>query len=381
MKVLFLVFHGFAEYNGISKKIMSQVKALRQCGTDTVLCHTSFDTAGNQLRMIGREEVVENFGNGVMAKFRKRMCWDSLYRYIVDHQIELVYMRSYHNANPFLLHFVRRLRKQGVQLVMEIPTYPYDQEYEDIPFYSKGGFYLDKLYRQSLARELFRIVAFVDERDIFGTQVVSISNGIDFDVLPVKQQVRMNPQTINLLGVAEIHYWHGFDRVIAGLEQYYRSHPDTEVTFHVVGEGYQGYDRKLAEQAAAAGISDHVVFHGNKSGTELDEMFELADIGIASLGRHRSGITHIKTLKNREYAARGIPFVYSETDDDFETMPYILKAPADETPLDIRRVVDFYRTAPRDPAGIRASIEGTLSWKVQMGKVLDAVRNEPVKSE
>ncbi len=35
-------------------------------------------------------------------------------------------------------------------------------------------------------------------------------------------------------------------------------------------------------------------------------------MGIASLGRHRNGITRIKTLKNREYAARGIPFVYSE---------------------------------------------------------------------
>ncbi len=36
-------------------------------------------------------------------------------------------------------------------------------------------------------------------------------------------------------------------------------------------------------------------------------------------------IFKIKTLKNREYAARGIPFIYSEIDDDFENMPYIIK--------------------------------------------------------
>mgnify|MGYP000644641746 CR=1 FL=1 len=42
-------------------------------------------------------------------------------------------------------------------------------------------------------------------------------------------------------------------------------------------------------------------------------MFEQADFAIGSLGRHRSGITHIKTLKNREYAARGLAFTYSET--------------------------------------------------------------------
>lgn len=50
-------------------------------------------------------------------------------------------------------------------------------------------------------------------------------------------------------------------------------------------------------------------------------------MGIASLGRHRNGITRIKTLKNREYAARGIPFVYSENDSDFDGMPYVMKAP------------------------------------------------------
>ena len=38
----------------------------------------------------------------------------------------------------------------------------------------------------------------------------------------------------------------------------------------------------------------------------------------------RQGIYNIKTLKNREYAARGFGFVYSETDDDFDRMPYTL---------------------------------------------------------
>lgn len=66
-------------------------------------------------------------------------------------------------------------------------------------------------------------------------------------------------------------------------------------------------------------------------------MFNQCDFGIGSLGRHRSGIDKIKTLKNREYAARGIPFIYSETDEDFEQMPYVLKAPADESPIDIKK--------------------------------------------
>ena len=104
----------------------------------------------------------------------------------------------------------------------------------------------------------------------------------------------------------------------------------------------------------------------------MDAMFNLADFAIGSLGRHRSGIQVIKTLKNREYAARGIPFIYSETDSDFDDMPYVLKAPADESPIDIYRIIDFYRHITLSPQQIRNSIDN-LSWENQMRKVIEAV--------
>lgn len=102
-------------------------------------------------------------------------------------------------------------------------------------------------------------------------------------------------------------------------------------------------------------------------------MFDECDFGIGSLARHRSQIDKIKTLKNREYAARGIPFVYSETDDDFEKMPYILKAPADDTPLDIEKIIDFYESARFTPEEIRSSIIKTLSWERQMQYVIEEI--------
>ena len=103
-----------------------------------------------------------------------------------------------------------------------------------------------------------------------------------------------------------------------------------------------------------------------------DKLFEQCDFGIGSLGRHRSGITHIKTLKNREYAARGIPFVYSEIDDDFENMPYIMKIPADESIVNITTILSFYNQLHATPQTIRNSIQ-SLSWNNQMKKVIDAI--------
>jgi hypothetical protein len=88
------------------------------------------------------------------------------------------------------------------------------------------------------------------------------------------------------------------------------------------------------------------------------------------LARHRSGITNIKTLKNREYATRGIPFIYSEQDSDFDAQPYVLKAPADESPIALQQIIDFMESFTMEPSEIRQSVVH-LSWKKQMLKVID----------
>ena len=109
---------------------------------------------------------------------------------------------------------------------------------------------------------------------------------------------------------------------------------------------------------------------GQLFGEQLDEVFNCCDFAIGSLGRHRSGITHIKTLKNREYACRGIPFIYSECDSDFDNQPYVLKAPADESPIAIDSIIDFVNRCKLKPEDIRKTVEH-LTWKQQMQRVID----------
>ena len=99
---------------------------------------------------------------------------------------------------------------------------------------------------------------------------------------------------------------------------------------------------------------------------------QMEDPSKASLARHRSGIYNIKTLKNREYAARGFGFVYSETDDDFDRMPYTLKVPADESPVSIPALIEFCQHMTVTPREIRDSIRH-LSWEEQMKKVYEQI--------
>ena len=369
MKALFLTFHGFHATNGISKKIHYQVRALEANGVETHLCYLS-EKQGIKYRLVD-QEILADYGGGLKGKLYKRFEFHSVFHYIIKNQINLVYIRSDHNANPFTIRLARKIKKAGIHVVMEIPTYPYDQEY--VSFNRKIQLLVDQCFRKLLAKYVDRIITFSNYKTIFGTPTIQISNGIDFDDIPMKQHVNDTSQEIHLIGVAEIHFWHGFDRLLKGLVNYYNTSPQYKVYFHIIGDFFTQREREECMSIVKENhLAPYVILHGRQTGKDLDLLFEQCDFGIGSLGRHRSGITHIKTLKNREYAARGIPFVYSEIDDDFENMPYIMKIPADESIVNITTILSFYNQLHTTPQTIRNSIQ-SLSWNNQMKKVIDAI--------
>lgn len=377
MKILYFLFHGFSEHSGISKKIHYQIKGMQELGYHVDVCSYGFDDKGNRVRMINKN-IIQNFGKSKLAPLGGRTDFSAVIQYVFQNKIDIIYIRSFHNAHPFTIKLFRKLKAAGIKIAMEIPTYPYDQEYEGFPFISRLGNKIDQLYRNRLASLTDAIVTFSDEKKIFGQRTIRISNGVDFDNIPIHNKIISAKESIHLIGVAEVHYWHGFDRLIAGLGEYFQQNPKTKVHFHIVGGigPSEMHDSVHApgfhELIKKYNIHEYIHFHGPKHGNELDELFNQADFAIGSLGRHRSHIDKIKTLKNREYAARGIPFIYSETDEDFEHMPYILKAPADESPIDINRLLDFYLNNHFDANEIRNSIKH-LSWKEQMKKVLEEI--------
>ena len=372
MKILFLVYHGFSDESGISKKIHYQVKGLRQNGHEVHLCYYDFDPRGHRCRYVGNK-VIADYGTGALAAIRSRTQLDCIYNYCAVNAIEMVYARSFMNASPILVRLFHKLNKRGIKCITEIPTYPYDSEFKGYPLKYKIPLYIDKLFRKALAKKMEAIVTFSNEETIFGKRTICISNGIDLDSIPIHNPKKQND--IHLIAVAEIHYWHGFDRLVAGMGEYYKLNPDArKVFFHVVGweddRGTTSNGYLTVEQTAKKyNIGQYVVNHGKLFGDKLDEVFNQCVFAIGSLGRHRSGITNIKTLKNREYAARGIPFIYSETDNDFEDKPYIIKAPADESPVDIRQIIDYLDTHDVNPTEIRNTVEH-LSWRFQMEKVV-----------
>ena len=175
MKGLFIVFHGFAAHNGISKKIFYQCDALRRCGAELRLCSLEVGADGSHRRILDGE-TLENFGHGLRAKLKKRFSYRSVTDYIRREGVRFLYVRFDHNANPALIRWFAHLKKLGVRIVMEIPTFPYDPEYARASRKTKLVLSVDKCFRNALARQVDRIVTFSQYDTIFGRPTIRISH-------------------------------------------------------------------------------------------------------------------------------------------------------------------------------------------------------------
>ncbi len=376
MRILFIVYHGFSEHSGISKKIHYQVKGLRENGHEVHLCYYGFAANGHRCRYVDGV-ILKDYGIGRFAALRQRIDYGCIYDYCVRENIEFIYARSFMNATPFLANLFEKLQRIGIHAVTEIPTYPYDSEFSPHIWKQPLRLVIDKWFRRSVYKYMDAIVTFSDEKAIFGQRTINISNGVDFDSIPMHDYPNPSDGSIHLIGVAEVHVWHGYDRLLAGLGEYYKNEQKPrQVYFHIVG-GVHPYlmSTDFVPIIEKYNISDKVIFHGQLFGAELTKVFNQCQFAIGSLGRHRSGISVIKTLKNREYATRGLPFIYSEQDSDFDQQPYVLKAPADESPIDILQIIDFLNHFTMNPKEIRKSVEH-LTWKIQMQKVIDSIKGD-----
>lgn len=301
-------------------------------------------------------------------------------KFIEQYKPEIIYIRRYNllfNGISILKHAKRIFR---CYIICEIPTFPYKVEF------LKNNKYLMYWYYRYLDKMIENIVDKITI--VLGSNVnldekkyLAFMNGIDISSLVCKKKTKSDIDTcLNLLGAAQLAFWHGYDRVIEGLNNYYKDNKFKiiDVNFHIVGNGNELV--KLREMVDEYDLNKHVTFHGQKSGQELDELMNITDIGIGSLAMHRSGLTCGCTLKAREYCARGIPFIIGYVDNGFKNdFKYTLKVKADESPVDINKVIEFYDFIKENNyiEDMRMYAEQNLTWEVVMKPIINAI-NEGV---
>ncbi|HVK62711.1 MAG TPA: hypothetical protein VM432_14225, partial [Bdellovibrionales bacterium] len=151
--------------------------------------------------------------------------------------------------------------------------------------------------------------------------VLVSGNGTDFRSRPSRAVRSERPQAI-FVGSPN-QFWHGSDKIVRLAELL------PEVDFHIVG--------------TTEPKSLHNLFqHGPLFGDGLERLYSEMDFGISSLACHRKNMHEASSLKSREYASHGLPFVYAYRDTDLpETLSSTLRI--DNTEDNVERSANAIR--------------------------------------
>ncbi len=232
-----------------------------------------------------------------------------------------------------------------------------------------GKYWLEKLFGRKCLMFSDGIVAVTDEigesvrrRGRHGhDRITTISNGIDVEALPRSSGITFDGRHLHIGFVAGgLAVWHGLDRLTAGLNAY--TGP-VKITLHLAGP---------IEKEALGPIENRnvtVLRYGYLNGTALDDFFNNIHVAVGSLALHRLGLRQACVLKSREYAARGVPFIYAYDDADIPlNSKFCLNIRAAEDPIDMASLIAW---AAELPDGIHQTLRDhaktVMDWTVKLG--------------
>jgi glycosyltransferase involved in cell wall biosynthesis/Tfp pilus assembly protein PilF len=284
-----------------------------------------------------------------------------------EYQPDLIYFR-YPGASKYLENFV----KNYPNVIFENQT----KELEEYAKLDDPSYYENEIkYGKAVLDNTAAIVAITDEiaehekergeKEIF----CHVSgNGILEQTVPLVED-RFPTNLVNVLFAGHFSEWHGFDRIIKGMCSFTGK---ANIHFHVVGDGEK--KEEYVQLVKKHKLEKVFSFYGSLPISKIDEIADKCHIAIGSLGLHRINLRQAAPIKHREYCLRGLPFITSVEDVDFKSdLPFILKVPADESPINIETLIDFamYRLkSPLIKEDVRNYALKNLLWE---SKISDTV--------
>ena len=326
------------------------------------------------------------YSGGIAEKIRRRLPLTAAWRkwkYKGEfNDADFLYIRQvYHDAS--FVRWLRALRKQNpkVRLVYEVPTYPYLTEQKtsraNAAFRKK-----EARWAPRAAKYMDRIVTFYGQDEIWGVPCIKLINGFDFSQVELPD--RPAPKDVQIISVAATAFWHGYDRLIEGIRQYYENGGTEQIVYHVVGTVLP----ELQSMVREYGLDEHVIFHGRQSGEALKALYAQCYLGVDVLGGHRKNYPISSSLKSREYAAYGLPILTSSPVDYLpEDYKYQLTAPYDDSPVSAAEILSFFRSVydenpPSSVArGIRSFAESYCDMSVTMKPVAEWLAEKEAQTE
>lgn len=366
--------------SGVYNKVYAQVQAFTRAGIDVYL--GKYDNEMHYYHVVKHnKEVLKISIESLTPIKRDKLIIAKLQEFLISQSIKIVYSR-WEQYSLLSAKYYRSLKKKGIDVLLEVPTYPLTERLISV----KSDF-LAKRYKVFFRRSLasiygslgiplfkFGISHIINNNGydrIWNIPVLKISNAVDVESTPISISTQKSKE-INLISVANVAEWHGYDRILQGLSMYYHNNPSIKVFYTIVGLG-DGL-AKLQTLVKSLKLQNYVSFAGFKTGDSLTQLFNQANIGISILGVHRAGMCYIDTLKSREYCARALPFITQNAEATYRGRHFVFIAPDNDTPLDISTIINWYQDIASNPDKLRREIrnfaEAECTWDKALKNVI-----------
>lgn len=320
-------------YEGVMKKMMLEIKTFQRMGYNVSYVYRKDASA----YLLHDEKKIHL--TTLLGQYYKDQStiFKVLRKILVPDDFSVIYLR-YAGCSLNMTRFLKHMKtNKNILTLAELPTFMKKWE-PGTSLSGKVKFLIKKLIDNYMPKAIDYVVTFDSHKKLFGKPTIQIENFVDVDSIKVRDLKPLNDD-IHLIAVAMATPSHGFDRVIKGLADYYSNSPTRKVYFHIVGgvnviEQWKSLARELS-------VNNYTIFEGLKYGEELDSLFNLCQIGVASLAIFRKKCDKASELKIREYLSRGIPFIYSAFEPEIDGLEYIHKVSHNESPIDINNIIEF----------------------------------------
>lgn len=352
-------------HTGVSKKILAQCDSMLKLGHDVKIIYPADGCV--KLKDVKSGIIITIADCAKIYLFYIKV---SDYLNENKEKIKGVYFRFPYPGKIMISYplLLKRLPRHCYFSIVEIPTYPFYSESNGLKSKILNAYSIFSTY---ILKNKVSDVFYMGEKRkyIWGIRAERIFNAVSNSDLEICVKKNKNQHEINLIGVAQLAPWHGYDRVIRGIADYINQNNSITIMFTIVGDdlpgGYKESER-LNELIKSFGLEKNVCLVGKMSGEQLDTEFKKADIAVDSLGRHRSGNNYNCSLKSKEYAYRGLPFIKSHHDDSFEGEDFVYNCPPTEDAIKISEIVDWYQNLESNSEYIHTFAKNKFSWDIQL---------------
>ena len=349
-------------YVGIKKKVLAQVLAFKKEFKQVYYTCWAFQIA----YLMDGDIIIEREPAVTRKDYNIILC-----HWIEKYQFKQIYIR-YPYANKWFIGFCHFLKEQKIKIVLEIPTYPYDNEI----IYGRLKVE-DAYFREQLNQYVDLITTYSNHKKIWGVPCIKLKNGVNIEDIPVSTR-KHEKQKIVFIAVSSMAPWHGYERLLEGIYRYYQKGGKYELHLKFIGTGPEENSYKRITQKY--GLQSCVEFCGKMIGKTLDRQYDTADIAIGSLGMYKIGISEGSPIKVAEYCMRGIPFVYAYRDLRFpQQQDFLMTVTNDSQPIDLDKVILFFEkisAVKQYKEYMRDYAINNLSWESIMKPVIEFLNNK-----